>query len=218
MRLKTLWEARWVLLLLTLLAVAGAAFSAWLWWFFFLLFLFTVAFFRDPERTAPVDPNLIVAPADGTIMDIVESDESQVLKTRTRRIGIFLSIFDVHTNRAPIDGRVVYRQHREGLCLDARRADCSKKNESMTWAFENPRVTIVVRQITGAIARRIVAWAQIGEELKKGERFGMIRFGSRTELYLPLNAEVLVKVGDHVLGGSTIIARLAEGKVEELKS
>ena len=218
MRLKTLWEARWVLSLLALLAVAGAAFSAWLWWFFFLLFLFTVAFFRDPERTAPVDPNLIVAPADGTIMDIVESDESQVLKTRTRRIGIFLSIFDVHTNRAPIDGRVVYRQHREGLCLDARRADCSKKNESMTWAFENPRVTIVVRQITGAIARRIVAWAQIGDELRKGERFGMIRFGSRTELYLPLNAEVLVKTGDHVLGGSTIIARLAEGKVEELKS
>jgi phosphatidylserine decarboxylase len=218
MRLKTLWEARWVLLLLTLLAVAGAAFSAWLWWFFFLLFLFTVAFFRDPERTAPVDPNLIVAPADGTIMDIVESDESQVLKTRTRRIGIFLSIFDVHTNRAPIDGRVIYRQHQAGLCLDARRADCSKKNESMTWAFENPRVTIVVRQITGAIARRIVAWAQIGVELRKGERFGMIRFGSRTELYLPLNAEVLVKTGDHVRGGSTIIARLAERKVEELKS
>ena len=218
MRLKTLWEARWVLSLLALLAVAGAAFSAWLWWFFFLLFLFTVAFFRDPERTAPVDPNLIVAPADGTIMDIVESDESQVLKTRTRRIGIFLSIFDVHTNRAPIDGRVIYRQHQAGLCLDARRADCSKKNESMTWAFENPRVTIVVRQITGAIARRIVAWAQIGVELRKGERFGMIRFGSRTELYLPLNAEVLVKTGDHVRGGSTIIARLAERKVEELKS
>ena len=217
MRLKTLWEARWVLLFFALLAVAGAAFSAWLW-FFFLLFLFTVAFFRDPERTAPVDPNLIVAPADGTIMDIVESDESQVLKTRTRRIGIFLSIFDVHTNRAPIDGRVIYRQHQAGLCLDARRADCSKKNESMTWAFENPRVTIVVRQITGAIARRIVAWAQIGVELRKGERFGMIRFGSRTELYLPLNAEVLVKTGDHVRGGSTIIARLAERKVEELKS
>jgi len=80
----------------------------------------------------------------------------------------------------------------------------------MTWAFENPRVTVVVRQITGAIARRIVAWANIGDELKKGERFGMIRFGSRTELYLPLNAEVLVEVGDHVLGGSTIVARLAQ--------
>jgi hypothetical protein len=78
----------------------------------------------------------------------------------------------------------------------------------MTWAFENPRVTIVVRQITGAIARRIVAWSQVGDELKKGDRFGMIRFGSRTELYLPLNAELLVKVGDHVFGGSTIVARL----------
>src|ERR1043166_4431771 len=209
MRLKTLSEAWWILLIFALLAVAGAAFSAWLWWFFFLLFSFTVLFFRDPERLAPPDPNLIVAAADGTVVDIVESDETQVLKTRTRRVGIFLSIFDVHTNRAPIDGRVVYRQHREGLCLDARRADCSEKNESMTWAFENPRVTIVVRQITGAIARRIVAWAQLGDELKKGERFGMIRFGSRTELYLPLDAEVLVRTGDHVLGGSTIIARLA---------
>jgi phosphatidylserine decarboxylase len=210
MRLQTLWEARWVLLFFALLAAAGAVFSAWLWWFFFLLFFFTVAFFRDPERTAPPDQNLIVAPADGTVMDIVQADESQVLKTRTRRVGIFLSIFDVHTNRAPIDGRVIYRQHREGLCLDARRADCSEKNESMTWAFENSRITIVVRQITGAIARRIVAWAEIGDELKKGERFGMIRFGSRTELYLPLNAEVLVKTGDHVLGGSTIIARLPD--------
>jgi phosphatidylserine decarboxylase len=208
MRLKTLWESRWVLLFFALLAVMGAALSAWLWWFFFLLFFFTVAFFRDPERAAPPEPDLIVAAADGTVMDIVESDETQVLKTRTQRIGIFLSIFDVHTNRAPIDGRVIYRQHRAGLCLDARRADCSEKNESMTWAFANPRVTIVVRQITGAIARRIVAWAEIGDELKKGERFGMIRFGSRTELYLPLNAEVLVKTGDHVLGGSTIIARL----------
>ena len=210
MRLQTFWEARWVLLFFALLAVVGVAFSAWLWWFFFLLFLFTVAFFRDPERTVPSDPNLIVAAADGTVMDIVELDENQVLKTRTRRVGIFLSIFDVHTNRAPIDGRVIYRQHRAGLCLDARRADCSEKNESMTWAFESPRVTIVVRQITGAIARRIVAWAQIGDELKKGERFGMIRFGSRTELYLPLNAEVLVKTGDHVLGGSTIIGRLPD--------
>src|SRR5215831_16657202 len=218
MRLKTLSEARWILLSFALLAVAGAAFSALLWWFFLLLILFTVAFFRDPERAVPADSNLIVAPADGTVVDIVESDENEVLKTRTRRVGIFLSIFDVHTNRAPIDGRVVYRQHRAGLCLDARRADCSEKNESMTWAFENSRITIVVRQITGAIARRIVAWVEIGDELKKGERFGMIRFGSRTELYLPLNAEVLVKTGDHVLGGSTIIARLGEGKVEEVKS
>jgi phosphatidylserine decarboxylase len=210
MRLQTLSEARWILGILTLFAVAGALLSVWLSLFFFLLFFFTVAFFRDPERTVPVDPNFIVAAADGTVMDTIECDENQVLKTKTRRVGIFLSVFDVHTNRAPIDGRVIYRRHQKGLYLDARRPDCSEKNESMTWGFENPRVTIVARQITGAIARRIVAWAQVGDELKKGDRFGMIRFGSRTELYLPLNAEVLVKVGDHVLGGSTIIARLPD--------
>jgi len=210
MRLQTLSEARWILAFFALLAVAAVFLSVWLSLLFVLLFFCTVAFFRDPERAVPADPNLIVAAADGTVMDIVEWDENQLLKTKTRRVGIFLSIFDVHTNRAPIDGRVIYRQHQQGLCLDARRPDCSEKNESMTWAFENPRVTIVVRQITGAIARRIVAWSQIGDELKKGDRFGMIRFGSRTELYLPLNAEVLVKVGDHVLGGSTIIAQLPD--------
>jgi phosphatidylserine decarboxylase len=208
MRWKTLLEARWIFAFLALLAVVASFLSVWLSLLWFFLFFCTVAFFRDPERTVPADPDLIVAAADGTVMDIVELDEDEVLKKKTRRVGIFLSIFDVHTNRAPVDGRVLYRQHREGLCLDARHPDSSGKNESMTWAFENPRVTVVVRQITGAIARRIVAWAKIGDELKKGERFGMIRFGSRTELYLPLNAEVLVKVGDHVLGGSTIIGRL----------
>jgi phosphatidylserine decarboxylase len=210
MRLETLKEARWILALFALLAVVAAFFSAWLSLIFLLLIFCTIAFFRDPERTVPRDSNLIVAAADGRVMDIVEWDEDQILKTKTRRVGIFLSIFDVHTNRSPIEGRVIYRQQREGLYLDARSPDCSAKNESMTWAFENPRVTIVVRQITGAIARRIVAWAQVGDELKKGERFGMIRFGSRTELYLPLNAELLVKVGDHVFGGSTIVARLAQ--------
>jgi phosphatidylserine decarboxylase len=209
MRLQTLLEARWILAVFLLLAVVAAWFSVWLSLFFLLLIFCTVAFFRDPDRNVPPDPNLIVAAADGTVMDIIECEENQVLKTKTRRVGIFLSIFDVHTNRAPIDGKVTYRQHQEGLYLDARRPDCSEKNESMTWAFENSRVTIVVRQISGAIARRIVAWAQIGDELKKGDRFGMIRFGSRTELYLPLNAELLVKVGDHVFGGSTIVARLS---------
>ena len=210
MRSQTLMEARWILLILASVGIAVSFVSMWLSLIFLALFLFTIAFFRDPNRPVPAGPNLIVAPADGRVRDIVELDEKEILKTKTRRVGIFLSIFDVHTNRAPIDGRVIYRQHRKGLCLDARRADCSEKNESITWAFENPRVTIVVRQITGAIARRIVTWAQVGDELKKGDRFGMIRFGSRTELYLPLNAELLVKVGDHVFGGSTIVARLRE--------
>ena len=210
MRLKTLAEARWILAILAFVALVSLFFSAWLFLLFVLLIAYTFYFFRDPERTVPNDQNALVAAADGTVTDIIEVDEADVLKTKTRRVGIFLSIFDVHTNRAPIDGRIVYRQHREGLCVDARRPECSEKNEAMTWAFENPRATIVVRQLTGAIARRIVAWADVGDELKKGDRFGMIRFGSRTEVYLPLAASVLVKVGDHVAGGSTIIARLPD--------
>ncbi len=208
MRAQTLFEARWILFILALAGVAASFVSVWLSLIFLALFLFTVAFFRDPDRSVPQNANLIVAPADGMIRDIIELNEDEVLKTKTQRVGIFLSIFDVHTNRAPIDGRIVYRQHHEGLCLDARHQDCPQKNEAMTWAFENPRGTIVVRQLTGAIARRIVAWSNVGDELKKGERFGMIRFGSRTELYLPLEAEVLVKKGDHVSGGSTVMARL----------
>jgi len=210
MRLQTLLEARWIFAILAVFAIVGSLLTVWLSLFFLLLLFCTLAFFRDPDRTVPADPNLVVAAADGTVTDIVELDESEVLKAKARRVGIFLSIFDVHTNRAPIDGRIIYRKHREGLCVDARRADCSEKNESMTWAFQNRCATIVVRQLTGAIARRIVAWAKIGDELKKGERFGMIRFGSRTEIYLPLNAELLVNVGNHVSAGSTIVAQLSD--------
>ena len=208
MRRQTLFEARCILAILIFLALISAFFSVWISLIFLILIVYTFFFFRDPERTVPADPSAVVAAADGLIKDISEIEETEVLKTKTRRIGIFLSIFDVHTNRAPIDGRIIYRQHREGLCLDARNPECAEKNEAMTWAFENSRATLVVRQLTGAIARRIVAWADVGDGLKKGDRFGMIRFGSRTEVYLPLAADVLVKVGDHVAGGSTIIARL----------
>lgn len=210
MRLQTLAEARWILAILFFLALVSWFFNAWLSLFFFVLILYTLFFFRDPDRNIPADRNAVLAAADGTVTDISEVEESEVLKTRMRRVGIFLSIFDVHTNRAPIEGRITYRQHHEGLCLDARSQDCSEKNEAMTWGIENPRVTVVVRQLTGAIARRIVAWAQVGDQLARGERFGMIRFGSRTEVYLPLTASVLVKAGEHVAGGSTIIARLSD--------
>ena len=210
MRLQTLAEARWILAILFFLALVSWFFNAWLSLFFFVLILYTLFFFRDPDRNIPADRNAVLAAADGTVTDITEVEESEVLKTRMRRVGIFLSIFDVHTNRAPIEGRITYRQHHEGLCLDARSPDCSEKNEAMTWGIENPRATVVVRQLTGAIARRIVAWAEVGDQLAKGERFGMIRFGSRTEVYLPLTASVLVKAGEHVAGGSTIIARLSD--------
>jgi phosphatidylserine decarboxylase len=210
MRFQTIAEARWILAILFFFALMSWFFSGWIALFFLILIFYTFFFFRDPERTVPADPNAVVAAADGTVADISEVEENELLKTKTRRVGIFLSIFDVHTNRAPVDGRIIYRQRREGACFDARRPECSEKNEALTWAFENTRVTIVVRQLTGAIARRIVAWADVGDELKKGDRFGMIRFGSRTEVYLPLAANVLVKVGDHVAGGSTIIARLSD--------
>ena len=208
MRRQTLYEARWILGILAALALATWLLSPWLSLVWIALIAYTFAFFRDPERVTPDDPDAVVAAADGVVSDIAETDETEVLKARQKRVGIFLSVFDVHTNRAPVDGRVTYRQHREGLCLDARSTECSTKNESMTWAFENSRATIVVKQLTGAIARRIVGWSNVGDELKKGQRFGMIRFGSRTEVFLPLDATVLVKVGDRVVGGATIIARL----------
>jgi phosphatidylserine decarboxylase len=208
MRWQTLYEGRWIFLILAVLALATAFFWWWLALLFVALILYTFAFFRDPERVAPNEANAVVAAADGVVADIIEIEETEVLKQTARRVGIFLSVFDVHTNRAPIEGRVTYRQHHEGLCLDARSPDCSGKNEAMTWAFENPRATLVVKQLTGAIARRIVGWSKVGDELKKGERFGMIRFGSRTEVYLPLDATVLVRVGDRVVGGATVIARL----------
>ncbi len=209
MRFQTLYEGRWIFAVIFALAVLGG----WLGWIWLvaiaaLLLAFCINFFRDPERAPPTDPNAIVAAADGTVADIVEIDETDVLKTRCKRVGIFLSVFDVHVNRAPIDGRVTFLKHYPGLFLDARRIECSTKNEAQVWAFEGQGATLVVRQITGAIARRIVAWSRIGDSLKIGERFGMIRFGSRTEVYLPLTSEVTVSVGDKVKGGATIIARL----------
>jgi len=210
MRFQTLFEGRWIFAILLTLAIPSAFFSWWLLLVVIALILYTLAFFRDPNRSDPSDQRAVVAAADGTVADIEEIDEKEFLKARTRRVGIFLSVFDVHTNRAPVAGRVAFQQFRKGLFFDARRPECSEKNEAMTWAFQNPRATIVVRQLTGAIARRIVGWAKVGDELKRGDRFGMIRFGSRTEVYLPLDAEILVEVGDHVKGGASVIARLRE--------
>lgn len=209
MRWQTLYEGRWIFAILAGLALLGGFLSSWLTLLSGVLILYTFAFFRDPERADPAEHDAVVAAADGVVADIRELDETEYLKSPTRRVGIFLSVFDVHTNRSPIAGRVIYRQHHPGLCLDARSADCATKNEAMTWAFQGVKTTVVVRQLTGAIARRIIGWSQVGDEVRRGERFGMIRFGSRTEVYLPLDASILVKVGDRVKGGSTIIARLA---------
>lgn len=208
MRSQTLAEARWIFAILAALTLISLLLQPWCSLIWLVLIAYTFYFFRDPDRATPPDPAVIVAAADGVVVEIAEVEESEVVHQTMRRIAIFLSVFDVHTNRAPIDGRIIYRLRREGRCLDARNPQCSTKNEAMTWGFENPRVTLVVRQITGAIARRIVGWAQMGDVLSKGQRFGMIRFGSRTEVYLPLNATVLVKIGDRVAGGASVIARL----------
>ncbi len=208
MRSKTLYEARWIFAFLALLAIVSALFVPWLFLLVVPLTIYVFWFFRDPVRVSPVDPNAVLAAADGTVADIVEIDEPEVVHARQRRVGIFLSVFDVHTNRAPVEGKIIYKKAHAGLCLDARHADCTTKNRALTWAFQNQRGIFVVRQLTGMIARRIVGWSKVGDELKKGEHFGMIRFGSRTEVYLPLDAEVLVKVGDRVTGGTSVIARL----------
>lgn len=210
MRFQTLYEGRWIFAVIFALGVIGW-FLGWLWLVVIagLLVLFCTNFFRDPDREIPTGDDVVVAAADGVVADIVEIDETEVLKTRCRRVGIFLSVFDVHVNKAPIAGKVVYQQHHPGLYLDARDPECSKKNEALTWAIEGAQATLVIRQITGAIARRIVPWSKVGDEVAKGFRFGMIRFGSRTEVYLPLDATVEVKVGDRVAGAATVIARLA---------
>jgi phosphatidylserine decarboxylase len=213
MRFQTLYEGRLIFAILFVLTGVGA----WLgWWFLVLIgllgIIFCINFFRDPERPIPPGENDVVSAADGVVTVITEIEEKEVLKTRCLCVGVFLSVFDVHVNRAPIAGEITHYQHFPGTYpgpyLDARHEDCSKFNEALTWAFKGAKATLVVRQVTGAIARRIVPWSKLGDRVEKGFRFGMIRFGSYTEVYLPLDAEVAVKIGDRVRGAETILARL----------
>jgi phosphatidylserine decarboxylase len=213
MRFQTLYEGRLIFAILFALIGVGI----WQKWGLLVLFgvlglLFCINFFRDPDRPVPAGDDVVAAPADGTVADIVEIEEDEVLKRKCLRVGIFLSVFDVHVNKAPIAAKIIYSNHYPGTYpgpyLDARNPDCSKFNEALTWAFEGAKATLVVRQITGAIARRIVPWSKTGDSVEKGFRFGMIRFGSRTEVYLPLDSEVTVKIGDKVRGAETVIARL----------
>lgn len=208
MRFQTIYEARWIFAVTLLLTWGLYWVQPWLAVIGGVFTLYVFYFFRDPDRVSPAEEKAVVAAADGVVSDIVEVDEPAVLKTGTRRVGIFLSVFDVHTNRAPIAGKVTFCHHTPGKFLDARHPEATTKNEYMTWAFASGSTTLVVRQITGAIARRIVGWSKVGDTVAKGERFGMIRFGSRTEVYLPLDATITIKVGDRVQGGLTIIARL----------
>ena len=213
MRFQTLWEGRAIFAVVLVLGTAGYALH-WPWLLALAAgaFCFCLNFFRDPERKGSQDPRDIISAADGVVTEIVEMEEGEFLKRPMRRIGVFLSVLDVHTNRMPMDGKVTYINHFPGTYpgpyLDARHKEVSTKNEALTWAFEGEKVTLVVRQITGAIARRIVPWRKLNDFVKKGERFGMIRFGSRTEVFVPLDCEVTVQPGQKVKGGETVIARL----------
>lgn len=173
-----------------------------------LCVLFTLFFFRDPRREPPADPDLAVAPADGKIVAVETCDGDGETGTPVQRVVIFLSIFDVHVNRSPIAGRVVRSEPKDGLFLDARNPQSSVRNARRIWVIDGSAGRVVVRQITGAIARRIVAWSRVGDDLARGERFGMIRFGSRTEVDFPEGTEILVAPEDRVRGGETAIARL----------
>lgn len=190
-------------------------------WFFALplaavlvLWFELIWFFRDPEREIPADPAALLSPADGTVTHVGEVDEPDFPGGRALRISIFLSIFNVHVNRVPRAGRVARLRYFPGRFLDARHPDCPSHNEQLWLDLEeagNGRL-IRVKQIAGKIARRIVCWLRPGEAVRAGDRFGMIKFGSRTEVYLPAGEtlEVLVRVGDSVRGGSTVLARFRE--------
>jgi len=171
-----------------------------------LLFLggFVLYFFRDPERAVPADPAAVVSPADGRVMEIVE----ETLGTRVgRRISIFLAVWDVHVNRAPCAGRIRQVEYRPGRFLAAMRSRASAENEQNVFHLETERGEIVFKQIAGWIARRVLSWKSAGDVVATGERVGMIRFGSRMDAWLTLEAEILVRPGQHVAGGSSTLAR-----------
>jgi phosphatidylserine decarboxylase len=174
--------------------------------------IWALIFFRDPARLSPADANLLLAPADGRITEIETVEETSFIGGPALRIGIFLSIFDVHINRAPCNVRIEKITYKKGKYLNAMNPQSGRINESNELDLirtDIPKDKLIVRQISGAIAQRIVCEAAEGRQLSGGERFGMIKFGSRTELYLPVreNAKCLVKTGDKVKAGLTPLVK-----------
>jgi phosphatidylserine decarboxylase len=194
----------------TVIAIASIAD---LWWVYFFCILpaglvgFSAFFFRDPKRAIPQDPAVVVAPADGKITEIAEVEESSYLKTGARKLGIFLSLLDVHLNRAPYSGTVEYLNYKPGKFLNAGNPKSSLVNESNAIGIATDRCKMLMRQISGVVARRIVCKLSEGDRIDTGQKFGMIKFGSRTELYVPLDAgfELQVEVGQKVKAGETVI-------------
>lgn len=170
-----------------------------------ILLLFIVFFFRDPHRDIKIDESTFVSPADGTVMNVTEVYDDNFIKGNAKKVTIFLSVFNVHLNRSPIAGDVTYCAYRPGKYLPAFKPHASEENERNSIGIENDITKVLVHQITGLVARRIVCWNKEGDKVSQGERFGLIKFGSCTEMIVPDNVKITVKKGDVVRGGTTIL-------------
>ena len=198
--------------------VAAGAYAAALdrrsWPLWVLAALFTVLalwvayFFRDPERTGERGVRLVIAPADGKVVMVTDVDEPAFLHGRATRMSIFMSVFNVHVNRYPVDGVVLYVYYNKGKFFNAAAEKSSLENEQMSVGIESGSHRVLVRQIAGLLARRIVNYSREGEQVTQGERMGIIRFGSRVDVFLPTAASIRAKVGDLTAAGSTVIAEL----------
>lgn len=199
-----------------LIAAAGYALAlnrrSWpLWLLAFALTLIAVwvaYFFRDPERSGVRGAHLVIAPADGRIVQVAEVDEPAFLENRAIRISIFMNVFNVHVNRYPVDGTVRYVHYNKGKFLNAAADKASLENEQSSVGLETENHRVLVRQIAGLIARRIVTYSRVGDQVKQGDRMGIIRFGSRVDVFVPTGSQVKVKVGEVTAAGVSLIAEL----------
>ncbi len=175
---------------------------------FAVLACYCLYFFRNPERKIPIDESLIVSPADGTVQDVVQIQDDEFIKSSCTKVIIFLSVFDVHVNRSPIAGEIKLQKYICGRFRPAYKDSVGFENERHLIGIENEKLRVTVTQIAGILARRIVSWVTLDDKLEKGELYGLIRFGSCTEIVVPENVEVLVKKGEKVRGGETIIGKI----------
>lgn len=188
----------------------GLVLAGWHWVGAFLLFsaLGVAFFFRDPHRAPSAFSGAVVSPADGRIVSVAEIDEPDYLRTPGRRISVFMSLFNVHVNYAPVTGQVEFLLHRKGAFRRAYLPEASVKNENNSIGIRSEQHRLMVRQIAGTVARRIVCKVRKGDRVQSGEKIGLIKFGSRVDVFVPLEWEVLVKEGDRVKGGITQLARI----------
>ena len=197
------------LMILSVLSVLAYWIWPWLVNIPVILLCFTLFFFRNPEREVLLDELTLVSPADGVVMDVERVFEDQFLNGESIRVRIFLSVFDVHINRCPMAGKVTFRSYRPGQMIPAFKSHASELNEKNYLGIQNNHLQILVTQVTGFIARRIVCWVNKGDVVSKGERFGLIKFGSCTEIFVPTNVEILVSPGEKVRGGISEIGRVS---------